>query len=218
MPTALLPFETLIFALGLIAALILLAALIAGISRAQHRIWPCPPAGSARSIIYWTCFRTLNMAVVALSLMAIASDVAAGGFNGVRLLIAAFSAAVFAVYIRSLWALGRDATYCNASGLNTAGIYRWSRNPQYATAMAGYSLMALAAFDAGVVLLALALIAVYALMALSEEPWLDAKYGAAYRGYCAVVPRFFNLRRALRRMSRSELTTPDRAPNANPRP
>ena len=33
-------------------------------------------------------------------------------------------------------------------------------------------------------------------MALAEEPWLEAAYGAAYRRYCRAVPRFFDWRRA----------------------
>ena len=38
----------------------------------------------------------------------------------------------------ALWSLGRKATYCQASGLATGGIYRWTRNPQYATAIAAF--------------------------------------------------------------------------------
>ncbi len=215
MPIALLQFNALIIALGAASALVLLTALIAGLNQARYRIWPCPPAGSARSVIYWSSFRILNITVVALALIAIASDVAGGTFNGIRFLIGTASAAVFAIYLRSLWALGHDATYCSASGLNTAGIYAWSRNPQYATAIVGYALMAVASFSAAVAMLALALIAVYALMALNEEPWLDAKYGTAYARYRANVPRFFNVRRALQGFTRPDHTRDNPTPHAN---
>jgi len=41
------------------------------------------------------------------------------------------------------------------------------------------------------------MMAVYALMVLCEEPWLEKVYGAPYRRYCRRVPRFFNWGRAL---------------------
>jgi hypothetical protein len=42
----------------------------------------------------------------------------------------------------------------------------------------------------------LALTCVYVLMALVEEPWLEATYGLSYLQYCRRVPRFFNWHRA----------------------
>jgi hypothetical protein len=42
--------------------------------------------------------------------------------------------------------------------------------------------------------LAAALVTVYTLMAVAEEPWLEAHYGRAYLDYKAEVPRFFNVR------------------------
>ena len=40
------------------------------------------------------------------------------------------------------------------------------------------------------------LVTVYTLMAVAEEPWLEARYGRAYLDYKAEVPRFFNIRHA----------------------
>jgi len=37
-----------------------------------------------------------------------------------------------------------------------------------------------------------AMMAVYTLMVLAEEPWLKATYGEPYRRYCSHVPRFFS--------------------------
>ena len=107
----------------------------------------------------------------------------------------------FAAYLYALWALGRAATYCRASGLATEGVYRWTRNPQYATAIAAFAALALALFSWQVTPLAMALVTVYALMALAEEPWLEARYGNAYAAYRAEVPRFFNYRHALHRLA-----------------
>ncbi|MGL4395580.1 MAG: methyltransferase [Hyphomicrobium sp.] len=104
----------------------------------------------------------------------------------------------FAVYACALFALGRSSTYCSASGLNTRGIYQWTRNPQYTAAILAYTLLALAApTPAGIAMTAL-LCATYALMAFAEEPWLSTAYGSAYAAYAARVPRFVNVARGQR--------------------
>ena len=104
-------------------------------------------------------------------------------------------------YLYALWSLGRKATYCQASGLATDGVYRWTRNPQYATAIVAFGALGLAADAWDATALAAALAAVYALMAVAEEPWLEARYGRAYLDYRAEVPRFFNLRHAWTELS-----------------
>ena len=55
--------------------------------------------------------------------------------------------------------------------------------------------LAIAADSGPAYLLAGATMLVYWLMILLEEPWLVARYGDAYRGYCGTVPRLFNWRR-----------------------
>lgn len=39
------------------------------------------------------------------------------------------------------------------------------------------------------------------MMAITEEPWLEARYGRSYLDYKAEVPRFFNLRHAVATLS-----------------
>jgi protein-S-isoprenylcysteine O-methyltransferase Ste14 len=115
--------------------------------------------------------------------------------------LATISVIAFAAYLYTLWSLGRKATYCQASGLATGGVYRWTRNPQYATAIVAFSALGLAADAWDATPLAAALVIVYALMAVAEEPWLEARYGRDYADYRADVPRFFNLRHALTELS-----------------
>jgi protein-S-isoprenylcysteine O-methyltransferase Ste14 len=190
-----------LFLTGGVAAFLLIASLIAGIAapedRSSWRIWPAPPAGSLKSFAFWTLFRTLNVGVLVLCLERIPVPAATAPPEVLRLGLAAISAVAFAAYLYALWVLGRDATYCRASGLNAEGFYRWTRNPQYATAIVAFGVLGLAAWSPDATLLAAALVVVYALMALAEEPWLEARYGSAYADYRAEVPRFFNFRHAL---------------------
>ena len=165
------------------------------------RIWPAPPIGSLKSFMFWALFRTLNVVVLVLAAERVLVLTIADTWAPVRLALTAISIVAFAAYLYALWVLGRDATYCRASGLNTDGFYRWTRNPQYATAIAAFGALGLAAWSREATPLAAALVLVYALMAVAEEPWLKARYGRAYADYRADVPRFFNFRHALRELA-----------------
>lgn len=188
-----------VLAAGLVSALPLTAFLIATIRDPRLGFWPTPGKGTWQSLTFWFLFRMLNVTTLTLA----ALDLAALGENsafGLSLPIRVFGLAVFllsgALYLYALFALGRANTYCRRGGLVTHGVYRWTRNPQYATVIPAYAGLAVAAESGGVVLLVALLIAVYVLMAHAEEPWLHAQYGDAYRRYAHAVPRFFNFRRA----------------------
>jgi protein-S-isoprenylcysteine O-methyltransferase Ste14 len=184
----------LLFAIGAAVAALLLALLVLTLLWRSLRIWPTPGAGSWQSYAFWPLFRSLNVLCFAVAL--------SGGapFLGLppwmRLfasLLVAFSVAVF---VYSFRVLGRDNSYGAQDGLVTGGIYRWSRNPQNAMLMVVYGCLAFAADTTPTYLLCAAMMAVYFLMVLAEEPWLEAIYGEPYRRYCGRVPRFFNWRRA----------------------
>ena len=76
-------------------------------------------------------------------------------------------------------------------GLQTGGLYRYSRNPQFV----GYGLLILGCVLAWWNAWALIGLLAYCLLAYAvarvEEEHLARVYGAAYREYCARVPRFF---------------------------
>ncbi|MEM9198275.1 MAG: methyltransferase [Pseudomonadota bacterium] len=77
-----------------------------------------------------------------------------------------------------------------AEGLRTEGAFAISRNPTYLAHWLGLAGWALAV-SSWAVAAALAFWAMsYALMAWLEEPWLETRYGDAYRAYRARVPRF----------------------------
>lgn len=79
------------------------------------------------------------------------------------------------------------------SGLQQAGLYRYSRNPQivaYCLVVIGYAL--LWPSWSGLVWVGLYL-AIAHLMVRVEEEHLRQAYGAAYQRYCAETPRYLGL-------------------------
>jgi protein-S-isoprenylcysteine O-methyltransferase Ste14 len=183
-----------VFLVGGAVAAVLLGLLVVTMIMPRLRIWPTPGEGSWQSYVFWPLFRGLNVLCFA---MALADRTPYLGFPGcLRGVAALLLAASLTLFVYSFRVLGRDNSYGAQEGLVTGGIYRWTRNPQNAMLVVVYGCLALAADSGPTYLLCGAMIAVYVLMVLLEEPWLEATYGAAYVRYCRRVPRFFNWRRA----------------------
>lgn len=181
-----------VFSIGLAAAVVFLASLAVSLIREDWRLWPLPPGQSLISQVVWGAFRVCNIAVLILAVSAIASQHMANELQPLQIVFLLLALAVFGLYLYALWSLGKDATYGAANGLATGGIYAFSRNPQYATAIAAYTCLGLATATTYASTLSFVLAATYAAMAIVEEPWLAARYGATYREYCRHVPRYIN--------------------------
>lgn len=183
----------LLFMVGAAIAAVVLALLVLTLLVPHFRIWPTPAPGSWQGYVFWPLFRSLNALCFAVAL------VDYGNYLGLplwlRLVALALLAGSAGLFVYSFRVLGRDNSYGAQDGLVTGGIYRWSRNPQNAMLVVVYGCLALAADSAPTYVLCSAMIAVYILMVLAEEPWLEAAYGEPYRRYCGTVPRFFNWRR-----------------------
>lgn len=181
--------------IGLAVAVMLLCLLLLTLLGSTFRIWPTPGPGTWQSYVFWPLFRSLNVLCFVVAVLDRA------GYLGLPIWLrtAAFAALVTstALFIYAFRVLGRDNSYGARDGLVTGGIYRWSRNPQNAMLIVVYGCLALAADGGATFLLCAAMMAVYVLMVLCEESWLEGVYGAPYRSYCRRVPRFFNWRRAL---------------------
>jgi protein-S-isoprenylcysteine O-methyltransferase Ste14 len=183
-----------LFIVGLSVATVLLALLVATMQFPGLRIWPSPGERTWQSYVFWPLFRGLN---VLCFLMALADREA---FLGLPVPLRALAGLLLAVsvslFVYSFRLLGRDNSYGAQDGLVTLGIYRWTRNPQNAMLAVVYGCLAVAADSGPTYVLCAAMVAVYMMMVLLEEPWLAAAYGEPYRRYCRRVPRFFNWRRA----------------------
>ena len=186
---------TVLFTLGTVMATVLLGLLILTMLVPTLRIWPTPGTGSWQSYVFWPLFRGLNVLCFAVAI----ADTGASYLGlpaAVRLVAFVLLAGSLALFVYSFRVLGRDNSYGAQQGLVTGGIYRWTRNPQNAMLVVVYACLAVAADSGPTYVLCAAMMAVYTLMVLVEEPWLEAVYGEPYRRYCRRVPRFFNWRRA----------------------
>lgn len=183
-----------VFWIGVVVAGTLLSLLLLTLMMPAWRIWPTPGEKSWQSYVWWPLFRGLNVLCFAAALLDRAPHL--GLPTWLRALAFVLLVGSVALFVYSFRVLGRDNSYGARDGLVTDGIYRWSRNPQNAMLVVVYAALAVAADSASAYVLCAAMMAVYVLMVLAEEPWLAGVYGAPYRRYCARVPRFFNLRRA----------------------
>jgi protein-S-isoprenylcysteine O-methyltransferase Ste14 len=185
------PSIHLVFATGLIAGVTLDLLLLRTLIAPGFRIWPTPEPGSWRSLAFWTLFRG-GMVVTFL--------VAALDWNGAALLDGSrFIAGAplfligFGITVCGYFNLGLGNTYCGAEGLVSHGLYRFSRNPQYTSSIAGLAGLAICANCWLAAALAALMTGAYVLMALVEEAWLEERYGASYRDYCERTARFLDL-------------------------
>lgn len=176
-------------------AMLLLVLLVLTLVLPSLRLWPTPGPGSWQSYVFWPLFRSLNVLCFVLALTDRTPWL--GLPLWLRLLALALLAASLALFFFAFWVLGRDNSYGAREGLVTDGIYRWTRNPQNAMLIVVYGSLAVATDSASTTFACVAMMAVYVLMVLAEEPWLEAVYGEPYRSYCQCVPRFFHWRRAV---------------------
>jgi protein-S-isoprenylcysteine O-methyltransferase Ste14 len=185
---------TVLFTIGAAVAVVLLALLVLTLLYRPFRIWPTPGPGSWQSYVFWPLFRSLNVLCFATASTDRANYLGLPVWSRLSALVLLLGS--IALFIYSFRFLGRDNSYGAHDGLVTGGIYNWTRNPQNAMLIVVYGCLALCADSAPTYALCAAMMAVYVLMVLAEEPWLEAAYGEPYRRYFSDVPRFFNWRRA----------------------
>jgi protein-S-isoprenylcysteine O-methyltransferase Ste14 len=95
--------------------------------------------------------------------------------------------------VRDFYVVGKGtlAPWCPPENLVIVGLYRYVRNPMYIgviVLVAGWALLFLSPLVAGyLILLALAF---HIRVVRYEEPWLESRFGTAWRAYCNQVPRW----------------------------
>ena len=180
-----------IFAAGLVAGATLDLLLLRTYLAPPFRIWPTPEPGSWQSLTFWGLFRGGMVTTFAVALLDWNS---ASLLDQSRYLIGLPLFLVgFGITVRGYFNLGIGNTYCGADGLVSHGLYRFSRNPQYASSIIGLVGLAICANSWFTIPLAVLMGSAYVLMALVEEAWLEQHYGTPYRDYCSRTARFVDI-------------------------
>jgi protein-S-isoprenylcysteine O-methyltransferase Ste14 len=139
-----------------------------------------PAAGGGEKAAYWVYQITGLGAIVYMCFLTVAAD-SVWFFTGLAVYIIGA-----ALYIASIINYAKPAK----SGLNTAVLYRFSRNPMYVA----YFIYFLGCAIMTESLILLALIAVFQIsthfLILSEERWCLVKFGDEYREYMESVRRY----------------------------
>jgi protein-S-isoprenylcysteine O-methyltransferase Ste14 len=181
----------LVFAAGLAIGATLDLLLLRTLLAPPFRIWPTPEPGSWQSLTFWGLFRGGMVMTFAVALL---DWNGAGLLHASRFLIGLPLFLVgFGITVGGYFNLGLGNTYCGADGLVSHGLYRYSRNPQYASSIMGLVGLAICANSRLTLPLAALMSGAYVLMALVEEAWLEQHYGAPYRDYCSRTARFVDL-------------------------
>ena len=181
----------LVFAAGLAIGATLDLLLLRTLLAPPFRIWPTPEPGSWQSLTFWGLFRGGMVMTFAVALL---DWNGAGLLHASRFLIGLPLFLVgFGITVCGYFNLGLGNTYCGADGLVSHGLYRYSRNPQYASSIMGLVGLAICANSRLTLPLAALISGAYVLMALVEEAWLEQHYGAPYRDYCSRTARFVDL-------------------------
>ena len=198
----------LVFACGLAAGIILDLLLLRTLLDPPFRIWPTTGPGSWQSVTFWTLFRGTWLATFV---------VAALDWNSTPLLdwtrfIPGIPLGLIGLTITlcGYFNLGLGNTYCGADGLVTGGLYRFSRNPQYAASITGLVALSIGANSILTIVLSTLIVGAYVMMAMVEEDWLKQRYGAPYRDYCRQTARFLDIQGLLALIERKK---PSRQPS-----
>ncbi len=153
-----------------------------------RRLWPVGTLTVTNQLLIWVPTVMIFTCVIVLGLIGwndMGWPAAARIGLGIPLIVVGN-----VVVWRGVFSIGVKATSGAASDLNTSGLYRWSRNPQY---VADIAILAGLAILSGATLASLAAasgIAVLALAPFAEEPWLKSIHGQEYIAYSKQARRY----------------------------
>ena len=167
---------------------VLLMGALWSVAVPDRRIWPPPRKTSWQLIVTWICFCSVFFLNTALLILDWDSWIFS---SQLRLLVGIPLALIGGLLVYwGVTALGMRNTAGLEDGLVASGAYRFTRNPQYLGDIILFIGLSVVANSPLLWITHLLVILVFVAAPLAEEPWLEAKYGDAYREYKRSAPRF----------------------------
>ena len=200
--------DSTVFFVTLAAEILSAVAVVVSIRFPQRRIWPPSETHSWPGYLMWGFFLTSAVGAVALGIIdwgsmsltpwirwVVGLPLWCGGNVLATWAVAALGmASTFGIEGKRSGSFGIEGKRSGSSGdggtLVRRGPYRFSRNPQYVGFIIGLIGWAFVASSALTLVVSLVGVVPLVLVPFAEEPWLAARYGAAYEEYRRAVPRF----------------------------
>ncbi|WP_375266932.1 methyltransferase family protein [Planktotalea sp.] len=175
--------------LGLGIAVATLGSILWSIAYPERRIWPPQQYTALTPILVWVPTFSLFGILIVLGVLGWGEIALPSGLRfgfGIPLIVIGNIVVWFEVSH-----FGVPQTGGAKGALRTAGMYRYSRNPQYMADIAiigGWMILAVApsTIIVGTVSILILIAAPFA-----EEPWLKKQYGSDFEEYMASTRRFF---------------------------
>ena len=179
-----------LFATDVALLLVLLAGVIWSIAFPDKRIWPPPRRRSWQWVLTWTCC----VSVYGLNLALVFLDWNAWWFSSHLRIGAGIPAALLGGLLVAwgIITLGWTNSAGIEDGFVLAGPYRFTRNPQYVGNIMFFIGLSIVANSLLLWITHALLILVYVLYPITEERWLEDRYGQAYREYRRATPRYWS--------------------------
>ena len=180
--------QAVLIVVGLVIAVGTLAAILWSIAYPERRLWPPKRYTKATPVMVWVPTFTLFGILIVLGYMNWGSlQIPTWMQFGVGIpLIVAGNIVVWSEAAQ----FGIAQTGGAKGSLRTSGMYRYSRNPQYAADIAMIVGWIVLSGSLGAALTGLAGIAVLVAAPFAEEPWLREQYGSTFEDYKTTVRRF----------------------------
>ncbi len=181
--------EVILISLGLGFAAATLASILWSIAFPERRIWPPKHYTSITPILVWVPTFSLFGILIVLGVLGWGDLVFSTWLRfgvGIPLIV------IGNVVVWSEVAhFGVPQTGGAKGTLRIAGMYRYSRNPQYMADIAIVSGWGILTAAPSALIVGIAAVIVLIAAPFSEEPWLQEQYGSEFDDYRAATRRFF---------------------------
>jgi protein-S-isoprenylcysteine O-methyltransferase Ste14 len=170
----------------------LLAGTLWTLCRPAHRLWPPPGRDSWQFRLVWSLFAVATFSFICLGVvdwnslsLPLELRLSLGGL----LLLGGLGLAFWGIT-----SLGLEQSLGLKGEMVPHGPYRFTRNPQYLGDLAATIGWMLLTGSVLVIVAGVPSVMWYLMLPRTEEPWLEDRYGDAYRRYSERLPRFLGRR------------------------